>query len=73
MTTSSSKKIGRPVGSKNKSKRGRPAKTFKQADAHNVLLTTLIGELIEKIKSLEHQAVQYQAVISYLENKLENK
>ena len=30
MTTSSSKKIGRPVGSKNKSKRGRPAKTFKQ-------------------------------------------
>ena len=73
MTTSSSKKIGRPVGSKNKSKRGRQAKTFKQADAHNVLLTSLIGELIEKIKSLEHQAVQYQAVISYLENKLENK
>ena len=61
MTTSSSKK------------RGRSAKTFKQADAHNALLTSLIEELIEKIKSLEHQAVQYQAVISYLENKLENK
>jgi len=73
MTTSNSKKRGRPVGSKNKPKRGRPAKTFKQSDAHKVLLTTLIEELVEKIKSLEHQAVQYQAVINYLENKLEIK
>ena len=77
MTTSNSKKRGRPLGSKNKAKRGRPAakkaNTFKQSDAHKVLLTTLIEELVEKIKSLEHQAVQYQAVISYLENKLEIK
>jgi hypothetical protein len=71
MTTLNSKKRGRPVGSKNK--RGRPAKTFKQSDAHKVLLTSLIGELVEKVKSLEHQAVQYQAVISYLEKKMENK
>ena len=61
MTTSSSKKLGIP------------AKTFKQSTAHKVLLTSLIGELVEKVKSLEHQAVQYQAVISYLEKKLEKK
>ena len=61
MTTSSSKKLGIP------------AKTFKQSAAHKVLLTSLIGELVEKVKSLEHQAVQYQAVISYLEKKLEKK
>jgi len=73
MTTSNSKKRGRPVGSKNKKPVARKAKTFKQSDAHKVLLTTLIEELVEKIKSLEHQAVQYQAVINYLENKLENK
>jgi hypothetical protein len=73
MTTSNSKKIGRPLGSKNKKPATRNVKTFKQSADHKILLTSLIGKLVEKVKSLEHQAVQYQAVISYLENKLEKK
>jgi hypothetical protein len=79
MTTSSSKKIGRPVGSKNKPKRGRPAKTFKQFDptqrafAKIVELEKIRENLHNIIDNLEHKEVQYKAVISYLENKLENK
>jgi hypothetical protein len=79
MTTSNSKKRGRPVGSKNKAKRGRPAKTFKQFDVESRALAKIVE--LEKIRenlhnmidNLEHQAVQYKAVISYLENKLETK
>jgi hypothetical protein len=77
MTTSNSKKRGRPVGSKNK--RGRPAKTFKLRDIEGRALNKIVE--LEKIRqnlhnvidNLEHQAVQYKAVISYLENKLEIK
>lgn len=77
MTTSNSKKRGRPVGSKNK--RGRPAKTFKLRDIEGRALSKIVE--LEKIRqnlhgvidNLEHQAVQYKAVISYLENKLEIK
>jgi len=83
MTTSNSKKRGRPLGSKNKAKRGRPAakkaNTFKQFDVESRSLTKIVE--LEKIRqnlhnvidNLEHQAVQYKAVISYLENKLENR
>jgi len=81
MTTSNSKKRGRPLGSKNKPKRGRPAKvkTFKQFDVESRALAKIVE--LEKIRenlhnlidNLEHQAVQYKAVISYLENKLEIK
>jgi hypothetical protein len=77
MTTLNSKKRGRPVGSK--SKRGRPAKTFKQFDpaqrafAKIVELEKIRQNLHDMIDNLEHQAVQYKAVISYLENKLEIK
>ena len=77
MTTLSSKKRGRPLGSKNK--RGRPAKTFKLRDIKGRALNKIVE--LEKIRqnlhnvidNLEHQAVQYKAVISYLENKLEIK
>jgi hypothetical protein len=81
MTTSNSKKRGRPLGSKNKPKRGRQAKvkTFKQFDVESRALAKIVE--LEKIRenlhnlidNLEHQAVQYKAVISYLENKLEIK
>ena len=87
MTTSSSKKIGRPVGSKNKLKRGRPAKTFKQADEDKSRFSYNVPNLLVQISDLEHirkklhllidnfeyKEIQYKAVISYLENKLENK
>jgi hypothetical protein len=77
MTTLNSKKRGRPLGSKNK--RGRPAKTFKLRDIEGRALNKIVE--LEKIRqnlhnvidNLEHQAVQYKAVISYLENKLEIK
>lgn len=77
--TSSSKKRGRPLGSKNKPKRGRPAKTFKRFDptqrafAKIVELEKIRKNLHNMIDNLEHKAIQYQAVISYLENKLENR
>jgi len=83
MTTSNSKKRGRPLGSKNKAKRGRPAakkaNTFKLRDIEGRALSKIVE--LEKIRqnlhgvidNLEHQAVQYKAVISYLENKLEIK
>ena len=77
MTTSNSKKRGRPIGSK--SKRGRPAKTFKLRDIEGRALNKIVElekirqNLHDMIDNLEHQAVQYKAVISYLENKLENK
>jgi hypothetical protein len=84
MTISNSKKRGRPLGSKNKPKRGRPAKTanaktFKLRDVESRALNKIVE--LERIRqnlhgvidNLEHQAVQYKAVISYLENKLETK
>jgi len=79
MTTSNSKKRGRPVGSKNKKPVTRNAKTFKLRDIESRALNKIVE--LEKIRqnlhgvidNLEHQAVQYKAVISYLENKLETK
>jgi len=79
MTTSNSKKRGRPLGSKNKKPRAGKTKTFKQFDpaqralAKIVELERIRQNLHNLIDNLEHQAVQYRAVISYLENKLENK
>jgi len=79
MTTLNSKKLGRPVGSKNKKPAAKKAKVFKQFDpvqrsfAKIVELERIREGLHKLIDNLEHQAVQYRAVISYLENKLENK
>ena len=79
MTTSNSKKIGRPVGSKNKKPATRNVKTFKLRDIEGRALSKIVElekirqNLHDMIDNLEHQAVQYKAVISYLENKLENK
>jgi hypothetical protein len=77
------KKRGRPLGSKNKKRRVAKKSAAKdhafkqpkmnQSDAHKVLLTTLVQELTDRIKSLEHQSVGYRAVISYLEHKLGTK
>jgi hypothetical protein len=78
------KKRGRPLGSKNKPKRNKPAKpanakTFKLRDVESRALNKIVElerirqNLHNVIDNLEHQAVQYKAVISYLENKLETK
>lgn len=40
--------------------------------ADNDKLTTKIKELEFKVANLEHQAIGYRAVVSYLENKLGN-
>ena len=79
MTTSNSKKRGRPLGSKNKKLVTRNVKKFKLRDIEGRALSKIVE--LEKIRqnlhnvidNLEHQAVQYKAVISYLENKLEIK
>jgi len=79
MTTSNSKKRGRPLGSKNKKSRAGKVKTFKQFDptqralAKVVELEKIRNNLHNLIDNLEHKIVQYQAVISYLEHKLEQK
>ena len=86
------KKRGRPLGSTNKRKRGRPAKKlaasklFKQSvpaakpvekkEREQQLLKEHVerwlerSELKKKIANLEHQAIGYRAVISYLEYQL---
>jgi hypothetical protein len=70
------KKRGRPAGSKNKP--AAKAKSFKQHDV--AALQNKIAELEmirERLHSVidrqEYKAVQYQAVIDYLETKLELK
>lgn len=82
MTTSNSKKRGRPLGSKNKPKkipRAGKVRTFKrlydlQRAADKIVELEKIRENLHNIiDNLEHKEVQYKAVISYLENKLENK
>ena len=79
MTTSNSKKRGRPLGSKNKKPRAGKVKTFKQFDptqralAKIVELEKIRNNLHNLIDNLEHKIVQYQAVIGYLEHKLEQK
>ena len=73
------KKRGRPLGSKNKKPATKKVKTFKLHDIESRALAKIVE--LEKIRqnlhnvidNLEHQAVQYKAVISYLENKLETK
>lgn len=86
MTISNSKKRGRPLGSKNKKpvvKNKKPVtrkvSAFKLRDLETRALSKIVE--LEKIRqnlhnvidNLEHQAIQYKAVISYLENKLEIK
>ena len=90
------KKRGRPLGSKNKSKRSKIAKkvqvgettTFKQLNAEATRVAkkerefALLREHAElllerttlktKVLNLEHQAIGYRAVISYLEHQFIN-
>jgi hypothetical protein len=84
------KKLGRPVGSKNKRKKvakkaGIKNASFKHIDEKarampnippipmSVLKDSMIKDQEIKILNLQHQAVGYRAVISYLENKLGTK
>jgi len=75
------KKRGRPVGSLNKRKVAKKVvakdSSFKRADADKLLENILTNELVveqeTKILNLEHQAIGYKAVISYLEHKLGTK
>ena len=59
------KKMGRPVGAK--SKAAPSPVSFKHVAEDEARLTQLI-ELQRMVKSLEHQAIGYRAVISYLEH-----
>jgi predicted transcriptional regulator len=69
------KKRGRPVGSKNKSK-PEATKTFKQSSTEaavhrlmdaNLSLIKDNNQLLKAINNLEHQIIGFRAVISYLE------
>ena len=88
------KKLGRPVGSKNKvvrkvagkefvfrKKEAAATKSFKritidQQKAYESLLDDNIQlmmdnkELVNRINNLEHQAIGYRAVVSYLESQV---
>jgi hypothetical protein len=59
------KKMGRPAGVKNKAALSPVG--FKHVAEDEARLTQLI-ELQRMVKSLEHQAIGYRAVISYLEH-----
>ena len=75
------KKRGRPVGSKNKKKPAARALVFKRTNNHAAEINKLHNRILELetirerlhnvIDRQEHKAVQYQAVIDYLETKLE--
>jgi len=76
------KKRGRPLGSKNK-KSAAKAKAFKQPSNRASEISKLQDKILELemirerlhsvIDRQEYKAVQYQAVIDYLETKLELK
>ena len=59
------KKMGRPAGVKNKA--APSPVSFKHVAEDEARLAQLI-ELQRMVKSLEHQAIGYRAVISYLEH-----
>lgn len=81
------KKLGRPIGSKNKRKKTTAVAVkptpFKRSDDEKqklierlvdengyIKMKTLNQELNVRIEKLEHQAIGYRAVVSYLENQL---
>jgi len=74
------KRRGRPLGSTNKKKPAAARKSFKQPNAAareekllqaHIELMVKASDLRKNIANLEHQAIGYQAVISYLEHQLE--
>jgi hypothetical protein len=74
--TSLSKKRGRPIGSKNKTKQKPEAvKTFKHSNSaalqnlmrDNLQLIQDNKQLLFKIELLEHKIIGFRAVVSYLE------
>lgn len=81
LTYKAPKKRGRPVGSKNKKKPAAKPTTFKRIESHAAEINKLHNRILELekmrdalhnlVNSLEHQGIQYRAVISYLETKLE--
>jgi hypothetical protein len=75
------KKRGRPAGSKNKNKPAARDLVFKRTNNHASEINKLHNRILELetirerlhsvIDRQEHKAIQYQAVIDYLETKLE--
>jgi hypothetical protein len=70
---------GRPLGSTSKKKPAAARKSFKQPNAAaqeekllqaHIELMVKTSDLRKNIANLEHQAIGYQAVISYLEHQL---
>jgi hypothetical protein len=82
LSKSVAKKRGRPLGSKNK-KTAAKAKAFKQPNVVALEINKLRNKISELemirerlhgvIDRQEHKAIQYRAVIDYLETKLELK
>jgi hypothetical protein len=76
------KKRGRPLGSKNTSKKAtqinweRLAKQLQSALNDEIKISNefegYINDLKYQVANLEHQAIGYRAVVSYLENKHAN-
>jgi hypothetical protein len=81
LSKSVAKKRGRPAGSKNKKKPAARALVFKRTNNHASEINKLHNRILELetirerlhnvIDRQEHKAIQYQAVIDYLETKLE--
>ena len=79
------KKRGRPLGSKNKKKPAAKPKSFKRSVVKKAGEQMQVAQLQKRVQELElirerlhnlidrqeHKAIQYQAVIDYLETKLE--
>lgn len=77
------KKRGRPLGSRNKTETVKNPVDWEKLCKHlqtalrdefsdNEELLSNVRSLETKVANLEHQAIGYRAVISYLENKLGN-
>jgi len=71
MTSLSKKPVAKKPAAKTKSfKRSKITREEELLQAHIDLLVER-GQLKSKIANLEHQAIGYQAVVSYLEHQLE--
>jgi len=64
------KKVGRPLGSKNKPNKKEKLPANQDARLNDLVHQQALLEHMGRIKNLEHQAVGYRAVISYLSHQL---
>jgi hypothetical protein len=70
MKTSLFKKVGRPLGSKNKPNKKEKLPADQDARLNDLAHQQALLEHMGRIKNLEHQAIGYRAVISYLSHQL---